>query len=131
MPGYFAADSMVVRAIRQRVVGLSWGQRALVIGGLHPRLFVGTAQHTVHRATPYTRLALTARLMEAVFLGTEEEADRALAFHGEAARARRGDDGGPRRPRASRGVALLGRRPRADVVDGGVRARLRSEVRPA
>ena len=80
MSGYFAADSMVVRAMRQRAVGLTWGQRALVIGGLHPRLFVGTAQHTAHRATPYTRLALTARLMETVFLGTTEEADRALAF---------------------------------------------------
>ncbi|GGR58348.1 hypothetical protein GCM10010197_26400 [Nocardioides luteus] len=71
---------MVVRAMRQRAVGLTWGQRALVIGGLHPRLFVGTAQHTAHRATPYTRLALTARLMETVFLGAKEEADRALAF---------------------------------------------------
>lgn len=80
MPGYFAADSMVVRAMRQRAVGLTWGQRALMLGGLHPRLFIGTAQHTAHRTTPYTRLALTARLMETVFLGSKEEADRALAF---------------------------------------------------
>lgn len=71
---------MVVRALGQRAVALTYGQRALVIGALHPRLFVGTAQHTSHRASPYTRLALTARLFEAVFLGSKEEADRALAF---------------------------------------------------
>jgi uncharacterized protein (DUF2236 family) len=78
--GYFATDSMVVRALRQRAVALTYGQRALVMGALHPRLFVGTAQHTEHRETPYTRLGLTARLFEAVFLGSKAEADRALEF---------------------------------------------------
>lgn len=80
MPGYFSSDSMAVRALRQRAVGLTYGQRALVIGATHPVLFVGTAQHTSHRETPWRRLALTARLFESVFLGTREEADRALAF---------------------------------------------------
>lgn len=80
MAGYFANDSMVVRALRQRAVALTYGQRALVMGALHPRLFVGTAQHTEHRETPYTRLGLTARLFEAVFLGSKEDADRALQF---------------------------------------------------
>ena len=80
MAGHFARDSMVVRALRQRAVALTYGQRALVMGALHPRLFVGTAQHTEHRATPYTRLGLTARLFEAVFLGSKAEADRALQF---------------------------------------------------
>jgi uncharacterized protein (DUF2236 family) len=78
--GYFVNDSMVVRALRQRAVALTYGQRALVMGALHPRLFVGTAQHTEHRETPYTRLGLTARLFEAVFLGSKDEADRALQF---------------------------------------------------
>jgi uncharacterized protein (DUF2236 family) len=78
--GYFAKDAMVVRALRQRAVALTYGQRALVMGALHPRLFVGTAQHTEHRETPYTRLGLTARLFEAVFLGSKAEADRALQF---------------------------------------------------
>ena len=54
-----------------------------------PRLFVGTAQHTAHRATPYTRLALTARLMETVFLGAGGGRPGARV-HGEAARTRRG-----------------------------------------
>lgn len=80
MTGYFPETSMAVRALRQRAVGLTYGQRALVVGATHPVLFVGTAQHTSHRETPWTRLALTARLFEAVFLGTREEADRALEF---------------------------------------------------
>jgi uncharacterized protein (DUF2236 family) len=80
VPGYFGADSMAVQVMSNRAVGLSYGQRALVIGAVHPRLYVGTVQHTAHRETPYNRLMLTARLFEAVFLGTKEEADRALEF---------------------------------------------------
>lgn len=80
MSGYFSERSMAVRALRQRAVGLTYGQRALVIGATDPVLFVGTAQHTTHRESPWTRLALTARLFETVFLGSREEADRALAF---------------------------------------------------
>jgi uncharacterized protein (DUF2236 family) len=71
---------MVVRALRRRAVGLTYGQRALIVGATHPVLFVGTAQHTSHRETPWTRLALTARLFETVFLGSREEADKALLF---------------------------------------------------
>lgn len=78
--GYFADDSMAVRVMSNRAVGLTYGQRALVIGALHPRLYVGTVEHTQHRETPYNRLMLTARLFEAVFLGTKDEADRALEF---------------------------------------------------
>jgi len=104
MPGYFAADSMVVRALNTRIVGLTYGQRALVMGGLHPRLFVGTAQHTAHRETPYTRLGLTARLFETVFLGTKLEADRALAFTAKrhaSVRGTMGVDGGRAHPAGS------------------------------
>lgn len=101
MAGYFAPDSMVVRAMRTRAVALTYGQRALVTGALHPRLFVGTAQHTSHRETPYTRLALTARLFEAVFLGDKDEADRALAFAAKRhapVHGRMQVDGGPAHP---------------------------------
>jgi uncharacterized protein (DUF2236 family) len=80
MPGYFADDSMAVQVMSNRAVGLTYGQRALVIGAVHPRLYVGTVEHTQHRDTPYNRLMLTARLFEAVFLGSKEEADRALEF---------------------------------------------------
>ncbi|MFC6009569.1 oxygenase MpaB family protein [Nocardia lasii] len=79
-PGYFADDSMIRRVMSKRAVGLTYGVRALVIGAVHPLLFVGTSEHTAHRTTPYTRLAVTGALFEAVFLGTKTEADRALAF---------------------------------------------------
>lgn len=80
MSGYFADNSMARRVMSKRAVGLTYGQRALVIGAVHPLLYVGTAENTEHRLTPYTRLALTGKLFEAVFLGTRDEADRALAF---------------------------------------------------
>jgi uncharacterized protein (DUF2236 family) len=80
VPGYFPADSMAVQVMSNRAVGLTYGQRALVIGAVHPQLSVGTVEHTAHRDTPYNRLMLTARLFEAVFLGTTEEADRAVEF---------------------------------------------------
>lgn len=78
--GYFTDDSMIRRVMRKRAVGVTYGQRALVIGAVNPLLYVGTAEHTQHRTTPYTRLALTGRLFEAVALGSREEADRARAF---------------------------------------------------
>src|SRR5438105_3996225 len=80
MDAYFAPDSMAVRVMSKRAVGLTYGQRALVIGATHPLLYIGTATHTAHRASPYQRLALTGRLFEAVFLGSRTEADRALEF---------------------------------------------------
>ncbi|WP_067698488.1 oxygenase MpaB family protein [Nocardia jejuensis] len=79
-PGYFSDDSMIRRVMRKRAVGLTYGQRALVVGAINPLLYVGTAENTEHRTTPYTRLALTGRLFEAVSLGSKAEADRARAF---------------------------------------------------
>ncbi|WP_028479258.1 oxygenase MpaB family protein [Nocardia sp. CNY236] len=79
-PGYFGDHSMVRRVMRTRAVGLTYGLRALVVGAVHPLLYVGTAENTGYRTMPYTRLALTGRLFEAVFLGSKAEADRALAF---------------------------------------------------
>ncbi|MEU2032219.1 oxygenase MpaB family protein [Nocardia amamiensis] len=79
-PGYFSDHSMIRRVMSKRAVGLTYGLRALVVGAVHPLLYVGTAENTEHRMTPYTRLALTGHLFEAVFLGSKAEADRALAF---------------------------------------------------
>ncbi|MGX1775013.1 oxygenase MpaB family protein [Nocardia brasiliensis] len=79
-PGYFSDHSMARRVMRKRAVGLTYGQRALVVGAVQPLLYVGTAENTEHRMTPYTRLALTGHLFEAVFLGSKAEADRALEF---------------------------------------------------
>lgn len=78
--GYFAEDSMAVQVMGNRAVGLTYGQRALVIGATCPPLFIGTMSHTSRSDLPYTRLTRTARLFEVVFLGDKEEADRALAY---------------------------------------------------
>lgn len=99
--GYFDRRSMAARALRHRAIGLTYGQRALVVGATHPVLFTGTARHTGHRREPWTRLALTARLFEAVFLGDRAEADRALAFTARRHAGVRGVTdvhGGPRHP---------------------------------
>jgi uncharacterized protein (DUF2236 family) len=91
--GYFSDDSMIRRVMRKRAVGLTYGLRALVIGAVNPLLYVGTAESTEHRDTPYTRLALTGKLFEAVFFGSREDADRALEFTGK--KATRGRGGAP------------------------------------
>lgn len=102
--GYFHPRSMAYRAMSARAVAVTYGQRALTVGALHPRLYLGTTQQTSHRETPYTRLGLTARLFEAVFLGTREEADRALRFTAKRHAPVRGTtdtDGGPAHPKGS------------------------------
>lgn len=71
---------MAVQVMGNRAVGLTYGQRALVIGATCPPLFVGTMSHTSRMDLPYTRLMRTARLFETVFLGDKDEADRALAY---------------------------------------------------
>ncbi|WP_330183235.1 DUF2236 domain-containing protein [Nocardia sp. NBC_01503] len=103
--GYFSDDSMIRRVMRKRAVGLTYGQRALVIGAVHPLLYVGTAENTQHRTTPYTRLALTGKLFEAVSLGTREEADRARTFTAKRHAPVQGalpEDAGTHNPRGTR-----------------------------
>jgi uncharacterized protein (DUF2236 family) len=68
------------RVMRERAVNLLYGQRALMIGALEPVAFVGTTQRSKAHATPWKRLVHTAEMFDAVFFGTREEADRALAF---------------------------------------------------
>jgi uncharacterized protein (DUF2236 family) len=62
-----------------RSVGLLYGQRALLIGALEPLTYTGTMLSTRAADLPFRRLARTARIQETIFLGTREEADRALA----------------------------------------------------
>jgi uncharacterized protein (DUF2236 family) len=79
--GYFPSGSSILRHVQaQRAVGLLYGQRALMIGALNPIAFIGTTQRSKARDHPWKRLTHTAKLFEAVFFGTREEADRALAF---------------------------------------------------
>ena len=71
--------SMARRVHGERSVGLLYGQRALLIGALEPLTYTGTMQSTKSGEWPFTRLARTAKIQETVFLGTREEADKALA----------------------------------------------------
>jgi uncharacterized protein (DUF2236 family) len=79
--GYFPRDRSILRRVHsERAVGLFYGQRALMIGALHPVAFTGTLNHTHGRLRPFHRLVHTAKVFEAVFFGTRSEADEALAF---------------------------------------------------
>jgi uncharacterized protein (DUF2236 family) len=70
---------MARRVHGERSVGLLYGQRALLIGALEPLTYTGTMLSTHAGDHPFTRLARTAKIQETVFLGTKEEADKALA----------------------------------------------------
>ncbi len=69
---------MARRVHGERSVGLLYGQRALLIGALEPLTYTGTMLSTNAGDRPFTRLARTAKIQETVFLGTREEADKAL-----------------------------------------------------
>jgi uncharacterized protein (DUF2236 family) len=71
-------QSMARRVHGERSVGLLYGQRALLIGALEPLTYTGTMMSTNAGDHPFTRLARTAKIQETVFLGTREEADKAL-----------------------------------------------------
>ena len=70
---------MAHRVHGDRAVGLLYGQRALLIGALEPLAYTGTILSTTAGDWPFTRLARTGKIQETVFLGTKEEADKALA----------------------------------------------------
>jgi uncharacterized protein (DUF2236 family) len=82
----------------ERAVGLLYGQRALMIGALHPLNFIGTTEHTYAREAPFQRLAHTGRAFETIFFGTRAEADEVLArvrrLH-DRVRGEISDDAGP------------------------------------
>ena len=77
--GYFPPGSMLRKVHRERAVGLMYGQRALAIGAVDPRNFVGTRTHTRHATRPFRRLAATGKMFEEIFFGAKSEADRVLA----------------------------------------------------
>ncbi len=77
---YFPPGRSLARRVHgERAVGLLYGQRALLIGALEPLTYTGTMLSTKSNDRPFARLARTAKIQETVFLGTREEADRALA----------------------------------------------------
>jgi uncharacterized protein (DUF2236 family) len=78
--GYFPRGRSMLRRVQgERSVGLMYGQRALLIGALDARNYVGTALHSRYRERPFKRLSATAKMFETVFFGTRAEADKVLA----------------------------------------------------
>src|SRR5262245_46192304 len=76
---YFPPGRSVARRVHgDRAVGLLYGQRALLIGALEPLTYTGTMLSTRASDRPFKRLARTAQIQEAVFLGTRAEADEEL-----------------------------------------------------
>lgn len=79
--GYFPAGESVLREVmEERAVNLLYGQRSLVISSMQPLTFTGTCQSSTACEVFYKRLTHTAEIFDAVFFGTREEADRALAM---------------------------------------------------
>ena len=77
--GYFPRGrSMLRRVHEQRIVGLLYGQRGLMVGAVDPVVTVGTFMSTAGGATPFDRLVRTARVFETTFFGTRADADREL-----------------------------------------------------
>jgi uncharacterized protein (DUF2236 family) len=75
--GYFPRGRSALRRVHgARIVGLAYGQRALLLQATHPLAFAGLMANTTGRATPFQRLVHTAKTMESVYFGTCEEADR-------------------------------------------------------
>src|SRR4051812_8448664 len=78
--GYFPAGGSVLRRVHgERAVGLLYGQRALLMQATHPVAFTGLASSTNGLHAPFERLVRTAKIMESVYFGTREEADRVTA----------------------------------------------------
>ena len=76
-PGYFPAGESVLRQVHEeRAVGLLYGQRALLMQATHPVAFTGLMGATKGHDAPFKRLARTAQIMEAVYFGSRDDADR-------------------------------------------------------
>lgn len=97
--GYFPRGSSTLRRVHgARVVGLLYGQRALLLQATQPLAFTGLMQQTSGLDAPFRRLAHTATTMEAVFFGSRADADRETARVRAAharVRGRIGGDAGP------------------------------------
>jgi uncharacterized protein (DUF2236 family) len=78
--GYFPPGESVLRRVHgARIVGLVYGQRALVVQATHPLAFAGLMANTNGQAAPFQRLAHTAKTMETVFFASREDVDREMA----------------------------------------------------
>lgn len=72
--GFFAADSMVRRLHRERLVLFS-GMRALLMQACDPLAVVGFRRHSIIFDDPQARLLRTDERMSRIYFGTEEQAE--------------------------------------------------------
>lgn len=79
MHSYFTHGSLLRQVHGERAVGLFYGSRALCVGAANPLTYVATSIHSANLQAPFGRLARTAQMIEAIILGSREEADRLLA----------------------------------------------------
>jgi uncharacterized protein (DUF2236 family) len=78
--GYFPRGESVLRAVHEeRIVGVLYGQRALLLQAMHPDAFEGLIGDTKGLDAPFRRLVRTAKTMERVYFGSCAEADRVAA----------------------------------------------------
>src|SRR3954453_10263392 len=73
--GFFAADSMVRRLHRERLVLFS-GVRALLMQACDPLAVVGFQRHSIIFDDPQARLLRTDERMSRIYFGTEEEGEK-------------------------------------------------------
>jgi uncharacterized protein (DUF2236 family) len=73
--GFFAADSIVRRLHRERVVAFS-GLRALLMQACEPLAVIGFERHSIIFDDPRTRLLRTDERMSRIYFGTVEQAER-------------------------------------------------------
>lgn len=78
--GYFPRGESVLRTVHEeRIVGMLYGQRALLVQAMHPVAFDGLIGRTQGLDAPFRRLVRTAKTMERIYFGTRAEADRVAA----------------------------------------------------
>jgi uncharacterized protein (DUF2236 family) len=78
--GYFPRRVSVLRRVHgARIVGFTYGQRALLGQATHPLAFAGLMANTEGLDAPFGRLAHTAEMMERVFFGSRAEAEGTTA----------------------------------------------------
>ncbi|MCW2967467.1 MAG: hypothetical protein JWM71_1239 [Solirubrobacteraceae bacterium] len=78
--GYFPRGESVLRQVHEeRIVGVLYGQRALLLQAMHPVAFEGLLADTKGLDAPFERLVRTAKTMERIFFGSREQADNVAA----------------------------------------------------
>jgi uncharacterized protein (DUF2236 family) len=78
--GYFPPGESVLRSVHEeRIVGVLYGQRALLMQAMHPVAFDGLIGDTKGLDAPFRRLVRTAKTMERIYFGSCAEADEVTA----------------------------------------------------